>query len=34
VCPHTGLLVLLPVVGWVAWFVAIQQALNEYWWGR
>ena len=30
----TGLLVLLPVAGWIAWFVTVQRALNEYWWDR
>lgn len=27
----TGLWVLLPVVGWVIWFVKVQGALNDYW---
>jgi hypothetical protein len=27
----TGLWVLLPLVGWIIWFVKVQGALNRYW---
>ena len=27
----TGLWILLPLVGWVIWFVKVQGALNRYW---
>ena len=27
----TGLWILLPVVGWIVWFVKVQGALNRYW---
>lgn len=27
----TGLWVLLPIIGWLVWFIKIQGALNRYW---
>ncbi len=29
-----GLWVLLPIIGWIIWFVRIQNAINEFWQAR